>query len=265
VPVEEALTRGAVLLVAAHPDDETVSVGGILTRLQDLVIAHVTDGAPRNRAAWQAAGYDTREDYARARRQESLNALELAGIPEERIRRLDFVDQEASLDMPRLTNCISTLVRELRPAVILTHPYEGGHPDHDATAFAVHAACLLANHPPHVYEFTSYHALNREGAAPGLEFGRFLPGEEAGKAITLTNPERERKARMVECYSSQLAIVRQFPIDVERFRGAPVYNFTNAPHPGRLFYENFDWGTTGEQWRLLAALALRTLGIPETL
>ena len=29
---------------------------------------------------------------------------------------------------------------DVRPDVVLTHAYEGGHSDHDATAFAVHLA-----------------------------------------------------------------------------------------------------------------------------
>jgi len=48
---------------------------------------------------------------------------------------------------------------------------------------------------------------------------------------------------------------------MERFRAAPVYDFTQAPHPGKLFYENFDWGMTGERWRDLAAEALNELGM----
>ena len=35
-----------------------------------------------------------------------------------------------------------------------------------------------------------------------------------------------------------------FPIAIERFRPAPDYDFTQPPHEGRLFYENYDWGMT---------------------
>ena len=65
---------------------------------------------------------------------------------------------------------------------------------------------------------------------------------------------------MISCFASQLHMLRNFPVDVERFRPAPAYDFTSAPHPGRLYYENFDWGVTGERWRRLAEEALRTLG-----
>lgn len=48
---------------------------------------------------------------------------------------------------------------------------------------------------------------------------------------------------------------RSFPIDVERFREAPEYDFTQPPHEGRLHYEYFDWGMTGDRWRSLASEA----------
>jgi N-acetylglucosamine malate deacetylase 2 len=259
MPVEETLTRRRVVLLAAHPDDETVGAGGLLARMRDPLIVHVTDGAPRNLQDARAAGFEFREDYAQARRLEFLNALALAGICKEQTCALDVPDQEASLDMADLAQRVATILQTERPAIVLTHPYEGGHPDHDATAFAVHAACALVPGGPAIYEFTSYHA--REGE---MEMGRFLIGEEPGECIQLSNEARERKRRMMECFSTQQQVLRLFPLDVECFRPAPAYDFTQAPHSGRLWYEDFAWGMTGERWRQLAAEALRSLGMAAT-
>jgi N-acetylglucosamine malate deacetylase 2 len=259
MPIEEHLRSRRVLVVAAHPDDETIGCGGLLGRLRAPLILHVTDGAPRNLADARRAGFEQREDYAQARRMELRNALELAGIWEEQIRSLEIADQDASLDLTGLATRISDVLRETRPAAILTHPYEGGHPDHDATAFAVHAACALVPAAPDIYEFTSYHA--RDGR---MEVGQFLIDSEPGEAVQLTNVERERKRRMIECFATQLEMLRRFPLDLERFRPAPVYTFTEPPHPGKLLYENFDWGMTGERWRRLAAEALDELVVAGT-
>jgi LmbE family N-acetylglucosaminyl deacetylase len=257
MPVESAIVGGPTLLVAAHPDDETVGAGGILPRVRLAAIVHVTDGAPRDCADAHAAGFSTRKDYAAARRQELLNALEEAAIAPGVGRTLGIADQEASLHMAELTRRIEALVSELRPRALVTHPYEGGHPDHDATTFAVHAACALAASPPAIYEWTSYHA-----AAPGrpvIETGRFLAGGEQGQAIVLSDEDSRRKGRMIACFSTQLHILRHFSVDVERFRAAPAYDFTAAPHPGGLFYEQFAWGMSGERWRGLVARAMRDL------
>jgi N-acetylglucosamine malate deacetylase 2 len=259
MPIEEALSSRSVVVVAAHPDDETVGAGSLLLRLQHPVIVTVTDGAPRNPADAQRAGCSTREEYAALRHRELLDALDIAGIPAGQTRSVGIVDQEASLEMAYLTLKLVDILRELRPSFLLTHPYEGGHPDHDATAFAVHAACARVPSPPSVFEFTSYHAAepHRDDEAV-LETGRFLG--DHGETIVLSKEAFQRKSQMVECYGSQLHMLRNFPLDTERYREAPAYDFTQAPHPGKLLYESFGWGVSGERWRLLAEEALRTLG-----
>jgi LmbE family N-acetylglucosaminyl deacetylase len=153
------------------------------------------------------------------------------------------------------------LIKELHPAAILTHPYEGGHPDHDAAAFVVHAACVRVPSPPEVFEFTSYHALlTPDSDQVALEVGKFLAHTDSGEPVVLSEKARSVKESMVACFGSQLHMLRNFPLDFERYREAPTYDFTQPPHTGRLYYENFDWGVTGERWRLLAEEALRTLG-----
>jgi hypothetical protein len=53
-------------------------------------------------------------------------------------------------------------------------------------------------------------------------------------------------------------------VDVERFRRAPCYDFARAPHEGKLYYENFDWGMSGVHWRRLAQAAIATLRLERT-
>ncbi len=251
--------EGSVAIVAAHPDDETIGVGGVLPRLGEMILLHVTDGAPRNGRDAAAAGFQTREAYAAARRRELIAAVELAGISSERCIEIGLVDQEASLHLDRLACRLADWIAETRPAYLLTHPYEGGHPDHDAAAFAVHAAGrLLARQgwpSPSVAEFTSYHLKDGLFAA-----GVFLPAEGADERIvSLSEMERNLKERMFACFATQRQVLSAFRIESERFRPAPAYDFTAPPHPGPLHYESFDWGMTGERWRQLAGEALRTL------
>jgi LmbE family N-acetylglucosaminyl deacetylase len=258
MPIEEALTNRAVVVVAAHPDDETIGAGGLLPRMKHPFIVTVAEGSPRNPADAERAGCASREEYALLRRDELVAALAVAGIPPDRLRTLNIVDQEASLEMAYVTMHLVEIFRELNPAAVLTHPYEGGHPDHDATAFAVHAACNRVPSPPIVFEFTSYHATpGRDGV---LAVGDFLPALDQCETLELSPEAREAKARMIACYRSQWHMLENFALDVERFREAPTYDFTRAPHDGKLLYENFEWGVTGERWRLLAEKALRTLG-----
>ena len=160
--------------------------------------------------------------------------------------------------MEQAAACIAKILKHVRPGAVLTHPYEGGHPDHDAAALAVHLACASLPSPPEIFEFSSYHAA---GSTAAIETGRFLPGQEPGELVVLSAARRESKRRMMDCFVTQRRMLHQFPIDSERYRRAPAYDFTQPPHSGKLFYENFDWGMTGERWRHLAAEALQSLGI----
>jgi len=266
--VEQALLMRPVLMVVAHPDDETLGAGGVLPRLRDAAIVHLTDGAPRHAEDARAKGFSRREDYAAARRRELLASMRLAGVSERQLHSLNVADQEAALEMAYLTLKLVDWMRRLRPGAVLTHPYEGGHPDHDTAAFAVHAACARVEAPPEVYEFPSYHAAAQVSAvgqgrpAPRMETGRFLPGTDAGEVVVLDAAARDRKQRMLECFATQQEMLRHFAVGEERFRPAPAYDFTAAPHAGTLLYETFGWRLTGERWRRLAQEALKTLGAP---
>jgi N-acetylglucosamine malate deacetylase 2 len=257
--VDQAIAHRTVIVVAAHPDDETAGIGALLARLRDPVVVHLTDGAPRQDGDARRAGCESREEYALARRRELLAALAVAGISEWRTRALNITDQEASVEMAYIALRLLDIFREVRPAAVITHPYEGGHPDHDAAAFTVQAACARLAVWPEVYEFASYHAV--DGKRPKLETGCFLEGTGTGEAVRLSAEDRERKRRMIECFPTQLHMLRHFPVDVEVIRPAPFYDFTAAPHEGKLYYEHFEWGMSGERWRRCAVGALRLLGV----
>jgi LmbE family N-acetylglucosaminyl deacetylase len=252
-----------VLLVATHPDDETIGAGGLLGRIRDSVhLLHVTDGAPRERRWWGAPALPSREAYAAARREELEAAMAVAGLPPERLESLGIRDQEASLDLRGLALRVREAIERIGPEAVLTHPYEGGHPDHDAAAFAVHAALgLLAREgrgAPRLVEFASYH----RAAHGGIAVGEFLPGSgEEEWTLRLSAAERERKERMLAAFATQRQTLAPFGAEVERFRVAPAYDFTLPPHPGPLHYEQFEWGCTGEEWRARAGEALAGLAM----
>ena len=254
-----SLVPPKVAVIVAHPDDEAIGAGVLLCDIPDGVVVHVTDGAPRSSATVRRRGFKTREAYAEARRAEVVNALKHVGIPAERIRCLGFVDGEATLRLVELCHDVIDLILELEPEVILTHPYEGGHTDHDATAFAVHMACGILRREgvagPIILELTSYHQRNGKRVRSS-----FLPRKGVPERSLELNPDTQLlKAKMFEEFVSQRDCLREFPIVSERFRVAPRYDFTQPPHEGTLDYERFCATICGDEWRARASRALDLL------
>jgi N-acetylglucosamine malate deacetylase 2 len=248
-----------VAVIVAHPDDEAIGAGALLRGIPGASIVHVTDGAPTDLDYARRKGFMSRESYAEARRREVLAALEVIGIPSERIRGLGFVDGEAAFRLVEVCHAVMDVIEELKPEVILTHPYEGGHSDHDSTAFAVHlAAGILQNEgsvAPVILELTSYH--NYNGARRLFDF---LPFRDfVVKTMRLSPDARDTKRKMLHAFTSQRSLLQTFPIEVERFRRAPRYLFTVPPHEGQLDYERLCKRVTGAEWRAQAERALEVL------
>ena len=246
------------VIVAAHPDDETIGAGACLSQFSNVVVFHVTDGAPRDMRDAVRNGFSSREAYAAARRQELRDALDTGGIQPVEIVCVGCIDQEASFHLPEIARRLARLIARIDPDLVLVHPFEGGHPDHDAAAFAARAALqLLEGEGPQLMEFTSYH--NRAGL---IETGAFLPYCGFSETVVrLDGLARARKERMLACYRTQQPVLAQFRTDEERFRPAPFYDFSQSPHVGRLYYEQFPWGMTAARWLALAQEARKALGL----
>lgn len=244
------------LVIVAHPDDEILGCAALLSRLADVTVVHVTDGAPRDGADGRRHGFASPADYAAARRREAEAALALAGIGPERLVGLGYADQGAGEDL-------AGLARRLVPLLagadrVLTHAFEGGHPDHDAVAFAVHAALRLeapTGGGPTLVEMPFYHA-GRDGWI--RQIFRAAPGAGTEVVHDLTPAERKRKRAMAAAHASQAATLADFDLGTERFRMAPGYDFRALPEA--LLYERHPWGMTRSGWLARVVAAETELG-----
>jgi N-acetylglucosamine malate deacetylase 2 len=253
-----------LLIIVAHPDDETVGLGAQLRRLRDALLVHVTDGAPRDGEDARRQGFGDPADYAAARRRELGAALIAGEAGPVRTATLAIPDKEAFRDLAGLSRSVAEFLERERPAAVLTHAYEGGHPDHDAAAFAVHMACrrVAVADRPAIIEMPFYHALNgRMVTGVFLPAQGELPAHSAVVALRLGEADLRRKRRMVDCFHTQREILSCCTLDIERFRAAPAYEFRAPPHQGSLLYETFGWEISGIEWRRRAAQAQTTLGL----
>jgi LmbE family N-acetylglucosaminyl deacetylase len=198
---DEAANGARILLVGAHPDDIVLAASSILAQATDVYCAIVTSGARR----------DDPSSLALVRRAEEIQAMSVFGIGADRLHFLDIFDQDCHNKLDTLISGLISLMRELRTDLVITHDYEQGHPDHDASAFCVAMAadrCGIA-----CYVYPLYHRINGE-----VKFCSFR--EETADTIThrLSEGDLALKSRALSAYRSQQGVIKDFPLASESFR-----------------------------------------------
>ena len=142
-PFDPAAHR-RVVVVAAHPDDETLGASGCLQALHrtgaEVTLVVATDGE----AAYPALDAGARRDLARARRVELAAALRLQGLGDVAVHWLGLPDSG-------LHECGPALRAALRPVLAdadaYLAPWTGDpHPDHRAAGLAAAEAAPVTAH-----------------------------------------------------------------------------------------------------------------------
>lgn len=136
-----------LLAIFAHPDDESFSVAGTLSRChregRTLALVTATDGEAGRVSGVRA---DDRKEIARLRRRELLEAAGVIGV--DRVFTLGHPDGALdTMSGDTLVGELTGLIRRVRPQVIVTFGPEGApntHADHRAVSRAATAAFFLA-------------------------------------------------------------------------------------------------------------------------
>lgn len=136
-----------LLAIFAHPDDESFSVAGTLSRChregREVAIVTATDGEAGRVSGVRA---DDRKEVAALRRRELLEAAGVIGV--DRVFTLGHPDGGLDgMSGDALVAELTGLIRRVRPRIVVTFGPEGApntHADHRAVSRAATAAFFLA-------------------------------------------------------------------------------------------------------------------------
>lgn len=175
-----------LLAVFAHPDDAELLAGGSLARSADrgerVGILDLTAGEMGSRGT------------AELRAREAEAAAEVLGVS---VRRCAGLPDAAIEDSGAARRQLATLLRELRPTIVVTHWTESRHPDHRAAARLVHSAAFLSG--------------LRQLDVPGAPFRPhkvvhatlFREDAPAPSFVVDVTEQVDRKLKALACYGSQ--------------------------------------------------------------
>ncbi len=133
-PLRAPLGRRLVV-IAPHPDDETIGPGGLLLGHRHRSEVHVVnvfrgEGGGRLLARPEGNGPPAPGDLVEARRKELAAAAAALGVAS--VKYLDFQDGKTSLNTQHADR-LGEVVRQLRPEVVLLPWYLDNHGDHRAS------------------------------------------------------------------------------------------------------------------------------------
>ncbi len=190
-------TTATTVVVAAHPDDETLGIGGLICQEvnqgKNIVIIFATNGC---RGLPEPMSIHER---VAMRIEEARTALSLPGISPHNVSFLGFPDSESYRYMESLGHDLTRLLAMVHPTAVFVHGIEGGHIDHDVVSYVTQRICLRLGIDS-VWEWAEYnpkYPLNSPVVA-------FMEGtSSAGKTFELNEAVLRLKARMISCYESQ--------------------------------------------------------------
>lgn len=222
-----------LMCVLAHPDDESLGMGGTLAKYSsEGVETYLVTATRGERGRFGAAGESPGpEIVGRVREAELLAAAKELGLRE--VRFLDYTDGELDrVDPGEAIGRIVAHLRRVRPDVVVTFGPEGayGHPDHIAISQFATAAVVCAADPGYdgsgnthrvskLYymawrrnKWDSYEAALRRKLVSRVDGGERHATPWPDWAVTTeieTGAYWPAAWRAVSCHKTQMAIYRQ--------------------------------------------------------
>ena len=226
------MSAARILILIPHPDDEIVACGIAARRAAaagaQLFGLYLTTGVP-DRATllpWHRSGHAAR---VQRRRDEAVSVA--ARVPLTPVGFADFPARSLKTHLAASHRTIAAALTAHAIDALWTPAWEGAHQDHDATNFL---AAQFSSRVP-VTEFAAYSFV--DGRVHSQDFGAGV----AAEIVTLTAEEQAWKRTQLATYASERGNLAHIRWTQEARRPLPPHDYARSPHPGKLFYQRFQW------------------------
>jgi LmbE family N-acetylglucosaminyl deacetylase/SAM-dependent methyltransferase len=184
--------HGPVVVVAPHPDDETLGAGGLIVRLRTadipVIIILVTDGGASDRLP-----DSSRDHLVLTRHREFRQAVSILA-PDAAVFELNFADGKILDQRAAVKQALRNQIIDIRPALVVA-PWSGdGHPDHRIVSELCAEICALLLIRMIEYPIWMWHWANPDSIE--------VPWPRI-RTIELTDRERRLKNAAIGQYVSQ--------------------------------------------------------------
>ena len=186
-----------MVIVAPHPDDETLGIGATAAMLAargiNVQVVSVSDGG----AAQPDLAPFERDRLERTRRAELRRAVDILGLPAP--IRLGLPDGEIGAHETRLKGLLDAILEGRPPGTWCAATWRGdGHPDHEAVGRAAATAAARTGAVLVEYPVWMWHwAVPDDSAVPW----------HRARTVRLSRTAVSRKQRAAQCFRSQFETV----------------------------------------------------------
>lgn len=215
-PVLSSQTR--LLVVAPHPDDETIATGLLLQQVRavggEVQILLLTAG---DNNPWPQRWLERRllirapdrQRWGRRRHAEVLQALKVLDVPWQSLHTLDLPDMGITDCLLRpgsaAVDAVAAVIGQFRPTLIAAPALTDLHPDHGAAHVLVRQALSRQRHPPPVLTYLVH---GRTLGVSSVEIGGSIEQRSNKRAalmahqsqLALSGRRMLRLAERPECY-----------------------------------------------------------------
>lgn len=217
-----------VLVIAAHPDDEVLGMGGTIAKLascgHEVAVLIVTDGSTS-----QYRDNPELERIINDKKKETENCASVLGVKQVFYGNLPDMKLDVTPHI-EINNAIEKTINSFKPSIVYTHFYGDVNLDHQRVYESTLVACRPVS-DQHVKRLFLYSVPSSTEWSSQLSGNIFAPNWYED----ISGDYAERKYKGMECYSTELRSYPH-PRSIEYLRAADI---AEGNRVGLLLAESF--------------------------